>query len=125
MARHPSASRKLLYGSLLLACLAAVFLVTAAGGFDERRGEANVLRIGSSGSLAASADPARDKAAIESLESFIKSETGMDSKIFRHKSWHEVADKMEGGELQLGVFLGYEFAWAAEKRGRLKPLAIA
>ena len=37
----------------------------------------------------------------------------------------ELADKMTKGELQLGVFQGYEFAWAQEKQPQLKPLALA
>jgi len=124
MGRQHFASRKVVYGIIILVCPVAVLLVAPEARTEPRKAEANELRIGSS-SLAASTDPAKDKGAIDSLESFIKSETGMDSKILRQKTWREVADKMESGEFQLGVFLGYEYAWASEGHARLKPLAVA
>ncbi len=83
------------------------------------------MLIGSSASIAAGTTPAKEKAAVDSLRGFIKNETGMDNDITRVKDWHELADQMANGKLQLGVFQGFEFAWAKEKFVDLQPLALA
>lgn len=91
-----------------------------------QKADPDVLRIGSSGDVSpGEPGSAKEKSALESLRSFIKSETGMDNDISRQKDWREVADQMAKGQLQLGVFQGYEFAWAREKYAGLKPLALA
>jgi ABC-type phosphate/phosphonate transport system substrate-binding protein len=84
----------------------------------------NVLRIGTSGTLSAEA-AAKEKSNLQTLRSFIKDETGFQSEITRQKDWRELADKMAKKQLQLGVFQGYEFAWAQAKYPQLKPLALA
>jgi ABC-type phosphate/phosphonate transport system substrate-binding protein len=85
----------------------------------------DVLRIGTSGTLEPEGGDANDKSSIETLKSFIKDETGFNSEIIRQKNWQELAQKMSNGELQVGVFQGFEFAWAKEKFSDLKPLAVA
>src|SRR5262249_19665379 len=82
---------------------------------QESKADPEVLRIGSSSSLSAGADSAKEKGAIESLRDFIKDETGMKNEIIRAKSWSDVADRLEKGDFHLGVFHGYEFAWAREQ----------
>jgi len=49
----------------------------------------------------------------------------MENEILSQKNWQEVLDKMVKKELHLGVFQGYEFAWAQEKQPELKALALA
>jgi ABC-type phosphate/phosphonate transport system substrate-binding protein len=83
-----------------------------------------VLHIGTSGTLASLAKNKED-AALETLRDFIKSETGLTNEIVRQKDWRELADRLTKRQLELGVFLGYEFAWAQEKAPGLKPLAVA
>jgi ABC-type phosphate/phosphonate transport system substrate-binding protein len=82
-----------------------------------------VLRIGTSGTLTPTSG--NEKENLKSLQSFVKDETGYPNEIIRQKGWSELAAKMARGELQLGVFLGYEFAWAQEKYPALAPLALA
>jgi ABC-type phosphate/phosphonate transport system substrate-binding protein len=84
----------------------------------------HVLRIGTSGTLAP-ATGAKEDAALATLRDFIKSETGMDNQIIRQKDWRELADRLAKKQLDLGVFQGYEFAWAQEKSPGLRPLALA
>jgi ABC-type phosphate/phosphonate transport system substrate-binding protein len=122
----PSFRPRALAAPVLLAGVAVAFL---AGSGDPARGQKadpKFLHIGSSGSLTStSGDAAREKGALESLQSFIKSETGLDDDIVRQKDWRELAEKMSKGELHIGVFQGYELAWAQEKHPQLKPLALA
>jgi ABC-type phosphate/phosphonate transport system substrate-binding protein len=90
-----------------------------------RQSKIDVLRIGTSGTLAAENESAKEKAALDTLKVFIKDETGLDNEILRQKDWQELTDKLGKTQLHLGVFQGYEFAWAREKLPGLQPLAVA
>jgi ABC-type phosphate/phosphonate transport system substrate-binding protein len=103
--------------------LAALLIIPGASA-DGQASKLEVLRTGTSGTLTG-ASTAKEKAGMDTLRSFIKEETGLNSEILHQKDWQELTDKMAKGELQLGVFQGYEFAWAVEKQPKLKPLAIA
>jgi ABC-type phosphate/phosphonate transport system substrate-binding protein len=116
--RQPRRRFVLLAGTLILLAIP----IAAAIGQPRK---VDVLRIGTSGTLASEGSPQREKAALESMKSFIKEETGLDNEIVRQKDWRELADKMAKGDLHLGVFQGYEFAWAQERQSGLKPLAVA
>jgi ABC-type phosphate/phosphonate transport system substrate-binding protein len=89
-----------------------------------QKAKVSVLRIGTTGTLLEEAK-GKEKAPLKSLRSFIKDETGLNNEIVRHKDWSVLADTMAKGKVQLGVFQGYEFAWAKAKRPGLKPLTIA
>jgi ABC-type phosphate/phosphonate transport system substrate-binding protein len=97
-------------------------MLVAGGGIRAQEKKIDVLRIGTSGTL--STDK-KEESALETLKAFIKEETGFDNEIVRQKDWRGLTDKMSKGELHLGVFQGYEFAWAQEKQPELKPLALA
>jgi ABC-type phosphate/phosphonate transport system substrate-binding protein len=85
-----------------------------------------VLRVGASGTLTPEKPgSAKESAALSTLQSFIKNETGLDNVIVRCKSWQQLLERMVSGQCPLGVFQGYEFAWAQEKNAGLKPLALA
>jgi ABC-type phosphate/phosphonate transport system substrate-binding protein len=110
--------------ALLGVALTALFVVSgpAAGG---RRAKQDALRIGSTGILAAAKSGQKEDTALVSLKAFIKQETGMENEVVRPKDWREQAERMAKGDLQLGVFQGFEYAWAREKYPKLKPLALA
>ena len=100
-------------------------LVLAGAVVQGRPAKIDVLRIGTSGTLAAEGGARDEKSALKSLRRFIRDETGLKNKILDQKDWRELADKMSQGKLHVGVFQGYEFAWAQEKYPRLRPLALA
>jgi ABC-type phosphate/phosphonate transport system substrate-binding protein len=103
----------------------AALLAIPAVAVTAQQGKIDVLRIGSSGNLTGDKQDAKEKSALATLKSFIKDETGLDNEILRQKDWQVLADKMAKGKLQIGVFQGYEYAWAREKYPGLKPLALA
>jgi ABC-type phosphate/phosphonate transport system substrate-binding protein len=107
-------------GSSLLFALA---LPCALGWGQQAR--IDVLHIGATGTLTGEADSQKEKGAIQTLRRFIKEATGFTNNITREKDWQHLVDRMKKGELQVGVFQGYEFAWAQEKDPALKPLALA
>jgi ABC-type phosphate/phosphonate transport system substrate-binding protein len=117
--RTPSSRRRYLVGGIAL-MLATIPTAESRG---ERPAKAP-LHIGSSGTLAGGKS-GHEESANESLRAFIKEETGMDNDITRQKGWRDLADRMDKGQYQIGVFQGFEFAWAQEKHPDLKPLALA
>jgi ABC-type phosphate/phosphonate transport system substrate-binding protein len=106
----------------LAASATLTLLAKDASAADQK---SDVLRIGTSGQLTGRAAGPKEKAGLESLHKYIKEEDGLDNEIIRQKDWRELADKLVKGQLQLGVFQGYEFAWARQSHPQLKPLAIA
>jgi ABC-type phosphate/phosphonate transport system substrate-binding protein len=101
-----------------------VFLACLPGLLTARQSKVDVLRIGTSGSLTADREN-KEKGALESLKNFIKEQTGLKNDIARQKDWRELTDKMAKGDLHIGVYQGFEFAWATENRPELKPLALS
>ena len=123
---HPATPQRRPTRGLLLACGLAFLFSAYVALVHAEQSKVDVLRIGTSGSLTTSSkDPNKEEAALDSLKSFIKEETGLANEIIKQKDWHELADKMANGQLHLGVFQGYEFAWAQPKSPELKPLAVA
>src|SRR4051812_20244218 len=109
--------------AILPVWILAILLMFPGPQAEGQKADPDVLRIGSLATP--DAGTPKEKAALESLQSFIKDETGMNNEIVHQKDWREVADKMAKGDLHLGVFQGYEFAWAQENHPGLKPLALA
>ena len=109
--------------SRLLTLAVALALPCAVGRGQQAR--IDVLHIGATGTLTGDAGSQKEKGAVQTLRRFIKDETGFTNDIVRQGDWQQLADKMKRGDLHVGVFQGYEFAWAQEKHPDLKPLAIA
>ena len=103
----------------------AIFLLAQDPALGQPPKKIDVLRIGTSGSLALNTSGTKEQTAIESLQSFIKTETGFENEVIRQKDYQEVIQKLAKGQLHLGVFQGYEFAWGQEKHPQLQPLALA
>jgi ABC-type phosphate/phosphonate transport system substrate-binding protein len=85
----------------------------------------NSLRIGTSGTLTSEGGGKDEKSSLDTLKSFIKDESQLESEINRQKDWQELASKMAKGDLEVGVFHGFEYAWAQQRMPELKPLAVA
>jgi ABC-type phosphate/phosphonate transport system substrate-binding protein len=89
------------------------------------RQKVDVLRVGTSGALTTEKQNDKEKAALVSLKGFIKEVTGYNNEITRETDWKELTDKLTSGERHIGVYQGYEFAWATKDHPDLKPLALA
>ncbi len=115
---RPFRERPILWAFLLVSLLGLA--VTAA----RSENKAGTLFIGTSGVMKAE-KAAKEKGAIETLQTFIKDETGLNDEILRQSGWRQLANKMKKGDLQIGLFQGYEYAWVQQKYPHLKPLALA
>jgi ABC-type phosphate/phosphonate transport system substrate-binding protein len=98
-------------------------MIFVAGYVSAQQTKLDILRIGASGSMTGNKE--KDKGAMDTLKAFIKDETGLDNALASQKGWRGLAKGMAQGQFQIGVFQGYEFAWAVEGDPKLKPLAIA
>ncbi len=96
--------------------------IAAASGQGPRTG---VLQIGTSGTLAPEGSGNTSKGDKLSLQRFIRKETGLKNEIRDLPDWQQLLDKMVKGRIEVGMFQGYEYAWAQEKSPKLKALAIA
>jgi ABC-type phosphate/phosphonate transport system substrate-binding protein len=102
-----------------------IAVVVVLGSVAALHAEDKVLRIGASEGLYGRPKDNKEKAAWESLQNYIKEETGLDNDIVDAKNWRELADRIAKGQLQMGILPGHEFAWAQENHPKLKPLAVA
>jgi len=119
----PSFTRRCRLGFTLLVCGASLALTVAGSAVSGQKAKIETLLLGASALEGQSAP--KEEAALGTLREFIKEETGLPNEIKRQKDWQELAGKMAKGELHIGVFEGFEYAWAQEKYKQLKPLAIA
>lgn len=81
------------------------------------------LRFATTGNIGVGSEE-KAMAAAETLLSFVQEETGLESKIDRLKSWEELVAQMKRGVVGLGVFQGFEFAWAQAAEPKLMPLVV-
>jgi ABC-type phosphate/phosphonate transport system substrate-binding protein len=117
-------ARQLNQRNVFSAFLVAALLATQGAAARGQQAGLDILRIGASGTLTGKADDPKEEAGMKTLRRFIESEAGLDSDIKRQIPWQTLADRMSKGELHLGFFQGYEFAWAQERYPDLKPLSI-
>jgi ABC-type phosphate/phosphonate transport system substrate-binding protein len=62
---------------------------------------------------------------MEPFGALMRSHTGLNGKVIACGDAHDLGGKLHRGKVDLGVFHGFEFAWAQEKYPDLRPLAIA
>jgi ABC-type phosphate/phosphonate transport system substrate-binding protein len=98
---------------------ALLFTVTIV----QAKPDADVLKIGTSITTKAE-DESRGKGATETLQEYIRDETGLNPEINRLGDWRKVLEGVNKGELKVGLFQGFEFAWAREQQPQLMPLAL-
>jgi ABC-type phosphate/phosphonate transport system substrate-binding protein len=83
------------------------------------------LRIVLSGSLFHEVPDAKANQALQSMKELVSRQTGRPAEGSVEKDVDKLAKQMAEGKKDLGVFLGYEFAWAKQKNPKLRPLVIA
>lgn len=118
-------ARRRHYGLVLLTAALASFVASWKAPAQGEGGKIKLLRIGTTGTLESGRTVAEKKATLKTLKQFIKDETGFANEIVDEKGWRPLVEQMVAGKLQLGVFQGYEFAWAKQCYPALKPLALA
>ena len=109
-----------------LATLVGVVGVLAAGAADPRpidpRG---VFKLGLPAGMFRDVPPAVVQAAGQPFKDLFKRQTGMDGDIEVTDDTDALADKMARRQIHIGVFHGFEYAWAKLRVPDLTPLVVS
>jgi hypothetical protein len=110
--------------SRIAAAFVALLLVAGPGRADTPK--IPVLHIGTTETLVEENVPEdSDETAVEAIyRQFIQAETGFGSDIVALENHEVLAERLASGKLQLGFFMGYEFAWAQVRHPQLKVLVV-
>jgi ABC-type phosphate/phosphonate transport system substrate-binding protein len=105
---------------------AGIALVLVAGHGRADAGKLPVLHIGATEAFVAENVPegSDETAADAAYQQLLQDLTGFGSDIVALENHEVLAERLAGGRLQLGVFMGYEFAWAQARHPKLKVLAV-
>lgn len=87
--------------------------------------DTEVVRIGIPRSVFRDVPPALLSFAGAPFKDLMKAQTGLPGEVANEPDSMSVADKLDSGKLQLGVFLGHEFAWAQQKYPKLEAIVCA
>src|SRR5262245_50090827 len=85
---------------------------------------ANPIRIGMPQAMFRDIKPAMFAALSKPFYSLVEAQTGMKSELALIPSPDDMRQQLNTGQLQFGVFHGFEFAWMKEKDPTLKPVMI-
>ena len=87
-----------------------------------RAGDRDVYRIGIPKSASRDVPPSLLSFAGMPFKDLMKSQTGLNGEVVMDSDAMNIARMLESDKLQLGVFLGHEFAWVREKHPTLEPI---
>jgi ABC-type phosphate/phosphonate transport system substrate-binding protein len=99
----------------------AAFLVALVP-LTSHGGDPAVIKVGIPKSAFRDVPPALLSVAGDAFKDLMKSQTGLDGEVGLDADALKIARQLDEGRLQLGVFLGHEFAWAKDKYPALEPL---
>jgi ABC-type phosphate/phosphonate transport system substrate-binding protein len=107
--------------------VAFVILFLVAGLCRADTKKIRVLHIGATEAVVEENVPeGSDETSVEATyQQFIQAVTGFGSDIVALDNHEVLAERLASGKLQLGVFMGYEFAWARARHPKLKVLAVS
>ncbi len=83
------------------------------------------IRIGMAGSLFRDMPEAMVMACMKPFQALMESQTGLRGHLVPGGDAYALGAKLSADKVQLGVFHGFEFAWAQKKFPDLRPLMIA
>src|SRR4051794_6711950 len=99
-------------------CLLAILVIVGTLATVQAR-PSKTLKIGTVGSLAPAG---KSEAADAILKDFVKIESDLTADLIKQKSWQELADNLASKNIQVGIFQGFEFPWAQQRRPSIKPM---
>jgi ABC-type phosphate/phosphonate transport system substrate-binding protein len=89
-----------------------------------RAGTTRIIRIGLIGSLFRDTPEPLVQVMARPFKSLLEAQTGTVSQIVAAGDANNLGQKLKDKQVQLGVFHGFEFAWARQNYPKLKPLII-
>src|SRR5579875_2814158 len=110
--------------------ITAILLLLASGSAfvprATRAGEDGFLvRIGLIRSLFRDTSEPLMQVIMRPFKSLMEAQTGVQGQLVAGGDANDLAQRLKSGDCQLGIFHGFEFAWARQTVPELKPLLIA
>jgi ABC-type phosphate/phosphonate transport system substrate-binding protein len=109
----------------MVAIAAGFALVTLAVPAPGKQKQQEAIKIGVADSMLRDLSAANVDTLLPELERLVLEHAGLKNEIVKAGSSSELAEKLKDKTVQLGVFYGFEFAWARQSYPELKPLIIA
>jgi ABC-type phosphate/phosphonate transport system substrate-binding protein len=107
----------------LTALVAALSLADPAHTQEKKPPEK--VKIGMAASLFRDASQSTIDTMMPTFQSLVRNQTGMEADILKIDNINELGKQLHDGQIRLGVFHGFEFAWVQQKYPDLRPLVIA
>jgi len=108
----------------MLALVAGGFMALTASSARAADRPSNTLQIGLVKSLFRDTPPSLIKVMSRPLKALMDEQTGYSGELQSDRDACELAQAMKDGKVQIGVYHGFEFAWAKQINPDLKPLTI-
>jgi ABC-type phosphate/phosphonate transport system substrate-binding protein len=116
--------RATVWGLLTLAAgMLALLLVGGVGGEEQARNAP--VRVGVPLSFFRDIPEAKAQMLMEPLRLLLEAQTGVRGQLIITPTAEMVGEQLHEEKVQLGLFHGFEFAWARLKNPQLKPLLLA
>jgi ABC-type phosphate/phosphonate transport system substrate-binding protein len=115
--------RRIVHGSIAVAFSLALLEAAAPG--QQAQAPPSPLKIGLVHSLFREVPPALVQVVTPPFQNFLRDQTGMEGEVQVIDDPQDLGKRLNDNQLQLGVFYGFEFAWAQQKYPDLKPLVVA
>jgi ABC-type phosphate/phosphonate transport system substrate-binding protein len=108
--------------AVVLAVGSGVALAPRATGAAE---DGSPIRIGLIRSLFRDTSEPLMQIIMRPFKALMKTQTGINGELVAAGEAKNLAERLKSGDCQLGIFHGFEFAWARQAMPELKPLLIA
>lgn len=102
--------------------VALVLLSAPPSGAEETAVEP--VRVGIVSSLFQGVPASFIPGVLKPVQSMMESQTGLSGKVVPIEGWEQLSQELDAGKTQIGLFHGFEFAWAKQKYPRLRALVV-
>jgi ABC-type phosphate/phosphonate transport system substrate-binding protein len=108
-----------------LAALAVGLVLGPAAVPAQDKVAVETVKIGMVGTLFRDVSPTMVQIMMPPFQTLMRAQTGLEGEFVTVGDAHGLGRQLSEGQVQLGVFHGFEFAWAQQKYPDLRPLVIA
>jgi ABC-type phosphate/phosphonate transport system substrate-binding protein len=116
---------QLQHRALGLATLTLAWAVAPAAARAQDKPFTGTVKIGMVSTLFKDVSPAMVQIMMPPFQALMRAQTGLEGEVVTVGDAQDLGSRLHDGKVELGVFHGFEFAWAQDKYPDLRPLVIA